>query len=59
MVRILLLVVAAILIVLVTLAIIRTLAWIAGFVIIAAGIGLLFGAFRFGRRSSHRSRNRH
>ena len=54
----LLVVVAAILIILVTLTIIRTLAWIAGFVIIVAGISLLFGAFRFGRRSSRRSGSR-
>ena len=58
MLRMLLVVLAAILIVLVTLTIIRTLAWISGFLIIAAGVGLLYGAFRLGRRASRRSRSR-
>jgi cytochrome c biogenesis protein CcdA len=58
MLRMLLVVVAAILVVLVTLTIIKTLAWITGILIIVAGLGLLYGVFRLGRRSRRRSRDR-
>jgi hypothetical protein len=54
----LLVVVAALLVVLVTLTIIKTLAWITGILIIVAGLGLLYGVFRLGRRSRRRSRDR-
>ena len=56
MVRMLLVVVAGIVVVLVTLTIVRTLAWIALIAVIVVGLGLLFGAFRVGRKSWRRSR---
>jgi hypothetical protein len=54
MVRMLLLVIAAGIVVLVTLSIIKTLAWLALFFIICAGLVLLIGALRLGRRSGRR-----
>jgi hypothetical protein len=53
MMRMLLVIVAAVFIIFVAAAVARTLFWLALIVLIAVGVGVLFGAIRFGRRSAH------
>jgi hypothetical protein len=56
MLRILLLIAGAIVAVLVVVAIVHALLWLATLALIIFAIGLLFGVFRIGRRSGRRSR---
>jgi uncharacterized integral membrane protein len=58
MLRILLLVVAAVFIVFVAAAVIKTLFWLALVALIVVAIGASLGLFRLGRRSTRRSRSR-
>lgn len=50
----LLVIVAAIFIIFVAASVVRTLFWLALIVLIAAAVGVAFGAVRFGRRSGRR-----
>ena len=54
----LLLVGAAIVVVLVAMAVVRTFVWLALRALIVAVVCLALGVFRLGRRSAHRSRSR-
>ena len=54
MLRILLLIAGAIVAVLVVVAIVHALLWLATLALIVFAIGLLFGVFRIGRRSGRR-----
>lgn len=56
MLRIVLMIVAAIFVIFVAAAVVRTLFWLALIVLIAAGVGVAFGAVRFGHRPARRSR---
>ena len=58
MLRMLALIVAAIVVVLVAMAVVKTFIWLAMIALIFAAVCLAFGVFRLGRRSSHRSGTR-
>jgi MFS superfamily sulfate permease-like transporter len=58
MLRMLLVIVAAIVIVLVAMAIVKTFIWLAMIALIFGVICLALGAFRLGRRSGNRSHSR-
>jgi len=53
MLRVLLVIVAAIFMIFVAAAVAKTLFWLALIVLIAIAAGVAFGAVRFGRRSAH------
>ena len=52
------LIVAAIVVVLVAMAVVKTFIWLAMIALIFAAVCLALGVFRLGRRSSHRSGTR-
>jgi MFS superfamily sulfate permease-like transporter len=58
MLRMLLVIVAAIVIVLVAMAVVKTFIWLAMIALIFGVICLALGVFRLGRRSGHRSHSR-
>jgi MFS superfamily sulfate permease-like transporter len=59
MLRMLLLIVAAVVVVLVAMAIVKTFIWLAMIALVFGVACLAFGVFRLGRRSSRRSHSRY
>jgi MFS superfamily sulfate permease-like transporter len=58
MLRMLAVIGAAIVIVLVAMAVVKTFIWLAMIALVFAAVCLAFGVFRLGRRSARRSRSR-